>query len=159
MSTYSLGLASARHLYRATEEPGIAAQLCVFILGTPYLYLSVLSMCLGMGVRYTYSSQPTHSHQTGNESEREQLTGSWQTTRNQVSHQYQVKKTSHACCVTFCFGVSLWWFDTTGRLAFLFHAWFQGCRDAGGHVLQTLFSVFSRGVRGHVLQVLQGRGS
>ena len=52
-------VASARHLYRATAESGKATQLCVYILGTQYLYLRVLSMCLGMGVWYTYSSMRT----------------------------------------------------------------------------------------------------
>ena len=37
-------------------ELGKAAQLCVFILGTPYLYLGVLSVGLSMGVWYTDSS-------------------------------------------------------------------------------------------------------
>ncbi len=49
-------VASARHLYRVAVEPGEVAQLCVFILGMPYLYLGVLSVCLGMGVWYMYSS-------------------------------------------------------------------------------------------------------
>ncbi len=49
-------VASARHLYRVSVEPGKAAQQCVFILGGQYLYLGALSMCLDLGVRYTYSS-------------------------------------------------------------------------------------------------------
>ncbi len=54
-------VASARHLYKGSAEPGKAAQLCVFCLGYGYLYLGVLSMCLGMGVRYTYSSAETEN--------------------------------------------------------------------------------------------------
>ena len=34
----------------------LSCAVCVFILGMRYLYLGVLSVCLGMGVQYTYSS-------------------------------------------------------------------------------------------------------
>ena len=45
-------VASARHLYRAAVEPGKAAQLCVFVLGTWYLYLVVLKHVFGYGCGY-----------------------------------------------------------------------------------------------------------
>ncbi len=57
MSTYSGGLASARHLYRAAAKLWEAAQLCVSIR---HLYLPVLRRCLGMGVQYAYSSSARH---------------------------------------------------------------------------------------------------
>ena len=49
VSTYSEGLASGRHLYRAAVEPGQAAQLGVFVLGMQYLYLCVLMCVFGYG--------------------------------------------------------------------------------------------------------------
>ena len=54
MCQQSLASSISKAENRATTEQGKANQLCVFILGR--LYLGVLKLCLGMGVRYTYSS-------------------------------------------------------------------------------------------------------
>ncbi len=59
-------VASARHLYKAAEELGQAAQLYVFILGTWYLYLWVLKHVFGYGFCgiYAYSSVSTRPNKS-----------------------------------------------------------------------------------------------
>ncbi len=63
LSTYSGGLASARLLHRVAMELGQAAQLCVFIFGTLYLYLkgeSHLVTCVCMCVLCAYLASISH---------------------------------------------------------------------------------------------------
>ena len=55
--------APASHLYKALAKLGQAAQLCVFTLGTPYLSLDALSLCLGMGLQCSFSSENTQPYQ------------------------------------------------------------------------------------------------
>ena len=44
-----MSIYSAKRLYRAAAEPSKAGQLCVFILGTRYLYSGVLKSLFGYG--------------------------------------------------------------------------------------------------------------